>query len=76
MCSWWGVLHVIGLRGRPVMHLEIPSQVYSHASDDGPEGPSLGKTIRCSPISESTHLAGITDYLIIPVSFPSLIEGC
>ena len=33
-----GVLHVIGLRGRPVMHLEIPCQVYSHASDVGPRG--------------------------------------
>ena len=25
-----------GLRGRPVMHREIPGQVYSRASDDGP----------------------------------------
>ena len=33
-----GVLHVIGLRGRPVMHLEIPCQVYSHASDVGSRG--------------------------------------
>ena len=42
----------------------------------GPGGPSLGKTIRGSLISEFTRPAGIPDYLLIPVSFPSLIEGC
>ena len=31
--------------------------------------PKLGKTIQFSPISEFTRPAGITVYLIIPVSF-------